>query len=454
MTILPEIERNLSAMESSFISAQPNLNIAVVELSGNINDTIMAKAVTLLQQRYPSLRRNTATANPPFRWVEIHKPASFRVVESSDWKLVAEEELKNALSLGTDTLLWRCTLVHQSHDPSSHVLLFMYDHAIGDGLSKAILTNTLLNYYVALSNGTDLKVESLPAHLGMLDHQRQNGVMINPKDVDALVENAKQHNKSWQSSLQSGRSSTNPHCNAPNSFFCVNGNAENLETLLTTSRKHEATVGITLLMAAAWSMAKLERMHNPQKNGTPFTVDMNLDVNERKRVHPSLGDDNVQLFISIFPLRIQVAEGDSFWHAVAKMRQHVKSKLPFTINYQAALEKLEEIGEPFWKADANFSSIGRSPFTDVYGDLKIKNMHHVGTKWCPFFGRFVFLSQSNSHLGYDLVYERSDQEQAKNIISMWSNLTEHAGYLDSQFTFNDFLHEKIQHSNEQFKKIA
>ena len=89
-------------------------------------------------------------------WVEINKPPPFRVTESEDWKLVAQEELRKYFKLGTQTHLWRATLVKLKNHPQSHVLLFMYDHAIADGMSKVILVNTLLNYYILLVKGEHL----------------------------------------------------------------------------------------------------------------------------------------------------------------------------------------------------------------------------------------------------------------------------------------------------------
>ena len=120
-----KVERELSALETSFIASQPNMNIAVTELTGEIDAEIMSKSVTLLMQRYPSFRRNTGSHIAPFRWVEINKSAPFRVIESEDWKLVAQEELRKHFKLGTQTHLWRATLVKLKKYPQSVFFVLM-----------------------------------------------------------------------------------------------------------------------------------------------------------------------------------------------------------------------------------------------------------------------------------------------------------------------------------------
>ncbi|MBF0206665.1 MAG: hypothetical protein HQK53_07225 [Oligoflexia bacterium] len=456
------VERKLSALESSFISSQPNMNIAAIEIEGNIDSEIMAQAITLLMQRYPSFRRNTDRKTAPFSWVEITQPAVFRTVESEDWKTVANNELRNHFTLGTNTHLWRSCLVKSPGNHLSNVLLFMYDHAIADGMSKVILLNTLLNCYVILSKGDHVTVNSLPAHLSVLESQlltpSNANCKKNSQELNALLKEVDDHNRTWRSSLRASNQANNPACDSEptsnyddtNGFLCVDGDAKNLEALIKCSKQNNTTVGCTLLAAAAWSMAKLERLHSQQhgqqivqqtngQDAPTFTIDINMDVNERHRVSPSLGDEHVQLFISMLPQKIHIRYTDSFWASSLRIREYVTNKLPSTVNYQLALEHLENIGAPYWKADANFSSMGRHPFPSKYGDLVIKKMHHVGSKWSPFFGRFVFLSQSVSAIGYDLVYEQCDHDIAKHIMSMWSSLSENAANLNSSYTFADFL---------------
>ena len=211
--------------------------------------------------------------------------------------------------------------------------------------------------------------------------------------------------------------------------------------MLDAARKYETTVGLVLLTSAAWAMAKLERLHRQKNKKEKFCVDINMDINERMRVAPTLGDEHIQLFISMIPLKFEVADEDSFWQSAVKIGEQVHRKISRSADYQMVLEHHDKIREPYWKADANFSSMGRNPFPSQYGNLDVQKMHHVGSKWSPFFGRFVFLSQSISSIGYDLVYEQRDHENAKHIISMWSNLAEVSGTLNAEYTFAEFLME-------------
>ena len=439
-----KVERELSALETSFIASQPNINIAVIEVSGKIDVETMSKSVTLLMQRYPSFRKNTSSNNAPFHWIEINKPPTFRVVESDSWKLVAEEELRNHFKLGTQTHLWRATLVKLTKNPQSHVLLFMYEHGIADGMSKVILVNTLLNYYTLLTKGEHLVVNSLPAHQSVLEYQRLNSSrVIRQEDVDLLIQEVTEQNKSWKSSLLSGLSAQSTPNNETNGFLCVDGNSYKLKQMITTARKYQTTVGLILLTSAVWAMAKLDRLHRKKEAKKKFCVDINMDINERMRVVPALGNEHIQLFISMIPLKLKVDDRDSFWQSAFKIGKQVHKKISISHNYQMVLEHQEKVGEPYWKADANFSSMGRNPFSSQYDNIEVKKMHHIGSKWSPFFGRFVFLSQSVSSIGYDLVYEQSDHENAKQIMSMWSSLTEMSGDLNEEYTFAEFLNMKV-----------
>ncbi len=187
-------------------------------------------------------------------------------------------------------------------------------------------------------------------------------------------------------------------------------------------------------------MAKLDRLSKPYgASDSGFSVNMNMDVNERNRVLPSLGSEHVQLFISMLPLKLTVRETDSFWSFSTQVYGQIQNLLKRTKQYQEVLARLDRNGEEYWKSDANFSAMGKYPFARQVGPLTLQRIHTTGTIWCPFFGRFIFLSRSVSEMTYDLVYEHDDFETANRLMNLWMGLSENAGQLDSQYTFGDFL---------------
>ncbi len=74
-----------------------------------------------------------------------------------------------------------------------------------------------------------------------------------------------------------------------------------------------------------------------------------------------------------------------------------------------------------------------------YNDLAVDGSGNIN--YCDYLKTGVQLLPSVvSTVGsYDLVYDPSDHEFAKYIMTMWSQLTEQAGYLNTDYTFTDFL---------------
>lgn len=443
------MDRKLSVMETIYIVSQPNYNAAVVEVNTRLDSFTFSSALNLLQKRYPSLRRNTHSSSPPFSWREVSCPPRFRIAIHDDWRPVVQEEFHHLTFFvgSSESLLWSSLLIQSPNRPMWSTFVIFYDHSIGDGMSKSIMTHTLMNYYCELKQGIEpSNTASLPALPSIFDHQlAANGssLKVDQAKVNSLVKQAEEHNRTWKTSLSAPYSGKNSNVNR---FVSLDGSAENLKLITERCHQHKTTVGCTLLLSAAWAMAKLERLKGiiPHVPGSKFKVNMNMDANERNRVSPPLGYEHVQLFISIFPIKVEVDDNDSFWEASAKLREMVMAILPDTIQYQAAWEKLEEKGERFWDADANFSSMGRNPFKSEFGadNLKVEKMHHVGTRWAPLFGRFLFLSQSVDSIGYDVVYEPQDEENATSLGSMWKGLMEESHKRSSSYTFEHYLKEK------------
>ena len=229
------VERELSELESCFISSQPNMAATAIEIAGEVVEKHLFEAVTLCLKRYPSLRRNTWTPERPYRWREVSQPLPWRVVESDEWRETAQQELDIPFQVGTNSYLWRCTWVKPKTYTGKSTLLVMSDHAITDGMSMMIYINTLFHYYAALSTGDTIHVESLPAHLSVLDYQRNEVVLPGESQiVESLYQDAKAHNANWVSSLARPRQGD---LKKANGFLCHVGNAEKLSQLVQTSRK-------------------------------------------------------------------------------------------------------------------------------------------------------------------------------------------------------------------------
>jgi len=435
--------RNLSALETAFILPQPNMGLTAIEILGKIDEKIFEKSVECLMERQPYFQKNISMTKESFHWKEVNQSMPFFVIESDDWESVAHAQLSNHFVLGSESYLWRIILVKIKNNPYSNVVLAMGEHVMLDGASIGIMINSLLNYYVVLSRGVQLNITPLPMTQSVLDYQRQDPkCKIDQRKVIHLLEEVEKHNHSWKPNVTLNYDDNTKSVQKNDEFLCAEGTPENLKRLLHRCKQERSSIGLATLTATAWAMAKLERLHAPQKNDSKFFLDINMDVNERRRVNPKLGNEHIQLFISMIPLRIEVQEKDCFWEVTRKIRSQMKSIVSITPNYQAVLENLLKNKKPYWKADANSSLMGKYPFSPQYGDLYIKKIHGIGTKWIPFFGRFVFLSRAVSSMTYDLVYDAQDHENAMKTMSIWKNLVEVSGSLENFYTFSDFLFKK------------
>lgn len=229
--------------------------------------------------------------------------------------------------------------------------------------------------------------------------------------------------------------------NKVNDFHYVLGNKENLNRLLSKCRDKQVSVGCVLFVASNWALARNEwlRMSSTKKS---IRINMNMDVNERNRLTPKLGHENIQLLISMLPWKQSISQSDFFWESVEALSSLLSERLCHTVAYQAFNEDCLKENKESWLTDANFSSVGKYPFSNQYGSLRVNHMHLVGSQWCPLFGRYVLLSNSVDAMSYSIVCHSGDSTHAREIVKDWAELVEGLADREGDLSMESYLHHQ------------
>ena len=180
--------------------------------------------------------------------------------------------------------------------------------------------------------------------------------------------------------------------------------------------------------------------------GGPLACSFDLDVNLRKR-YPGLdlGNDHVGLHIGMMQLALSITPTTTFWgfcHLVfSQLHRRLSDGEHFL--YHTANRVFDWGNEEYTARvarnhghanDLNFSNIGPYPFPPEYGaDTRVTRCYCVGSRWCPFFGGYVFLIHSLTELNYSFVYEVGNEVTATKLFAEITKLVECAATLPDDF---------------------
>ena len=424
--------RKLSLTENSFFNnGIDNTVLYSVDITGHITLDLLKKASILMMEVHPSLRRGIVQKETGNEFILAETPVQVTLVESDDWEKVARQDL--TYSFEPTGPHWRLTLVNDAKNPEKYVLLVAYHHAIGDGIGGMILIHELLSFYEKLVTKNTFQPkekEILPDILTLQESSRINSG-INKNIEDEL----NKHNAQLMSDLE--ESLTESH--QLNDFHCVLGSQDNLNRLISKCRDKEVSIGCVLFVASNWALARNEwlRMSSQKKS---IQINMNMDVNERNRLIPALGYENIQLLISMLPWKQNISQSDFFWESVDALSSSLSDRLCHTVDYQAFNEDRLRENKESWLTDANFSSVGKYPFLNQYGSIKVNHMHLVGSQWCPLFGRYVLLSNSVDAMSYSIVCYSGDTTHAREIVKDWAELVEGLADREGDFSMESYLY--------------
>ena len=150
--------RNLGYLEASF-QTESLVVVTVGEVQTTtraIPDEAIQRAVDMCTQRHPHLRMNIDRAASPLRWKPLpapHDRITVKFVPASNpdhWKQITDDEMNEEFAMGTDTPLWKVTVVRQ---PSVTHLLVAFHHCMGDGTSGLVLVHDILRFALVGGDG-------------------------------------------------------------------------------------------------------------------------------------------------------------------------------------------------------------------------------------------------------------------------------------------------------------
>jgi hypothetical protein len=426
------IARKLSLTEDGFFNNGTNNTVMYsVDIAGYIALDLLKKASILMMEVHPSLRRGIVQKETGNEFILAENPVQVTVVESDNWERVAKQDLTYSFE-PTDPH-WRLTLINDTGNPEKCVLLVAYHHAIGDGIGGMILIHELLSFYDKLATQNTFKLKEKEILPDILSLQESSQIKSDIDIEDELIK----HNSQLTSDLQENLANSNKL----NDFHYVLGNKENLNRLLSKCRDKQVSVGCVLFVASNWALARNEwlRMSSKKKS---IRINMNMDVNERNRLTPKLGHENIQLLISMLPWKQSISQSDFFWESVEALSSLLSERLCHTVVYQAFNEDCLKENKESWLTDANFSSVGKYPFSNQYGSLRVNHMHLVGSQWCPLFGRYVLLSNSVDAMSYSIVCHSGDSTHAKEIVKDWAELVEGLAVREGDLSMESYLHHQ------------
>lgn len=479
-------ERKLGYFES-YAATIPSCVVSMVAVlsssssnkaaEGRLTDEAIRRGVEYIANRHPHLRCTLYRTDDDELNLRLNEPAVSKLdqshleiiaVESDDgWKDIVHKESNTGFNLGASIPYWRVVFIR---GPESDVLLVKYHHCIADGTSGWILINDLLTAATSSANANTAsnnedKVHELPMLPSVDKMCFPSGRSAEDEEyVERALITLRKKRSDWYPRLEY---SPEPSAGNVHSILYRDGTIEGLDRLLDKCRSRGVTVGSVLGAATYFAVAKMNDAKNPENNnqeeddddrtGKEFRFDFDMDVNLRKRLPKSLGNDHVGAYIGMMSFNLSLTPSTTFWDFVQTMRDAIETGLNEKqhFHYLEVNRRLDEqieespLEDKAWKLDdghaqdMNFSNIGRYPFSPVYGNITVDKIYCVGGGWCPTFGAYVFLIPSVTSLNFSLVYESAklNDAVANDFFDSVCSLVERSPNLSESFTLEDYMSE-------------
>lgn len=467
-------EAYAASVPSCVVSMVAVLSSSTRDQANRLKDAAICRGVTHIANRHPHLRSTLAHDADGDLCLHLQQKASSSedsisshleivTVSSADgWQDIVHTESNTGFDLEGSAPLWKVVFIRgPSSSGCGDVLLIKYHHAIGDGTSGYILINDFLASATATNSATVEKEEVLQMLPSVDDMCFPNGrTAEDEKYVQESLLTLRKKRNDWYPRL---KYSPEPPGGNAHSILYRDGTEDGLKKLLETCRSKGVTIGAVLAAATYFVVAKLNNCKDPDgsrestgEDDNSFHFDFDMDVNLRKRLPKSLGNDHVGAFIGMMSFNLSLESSTKFWDFVQSMYHSIGDALDekqhfHYLEVNKRLDKMIEekpLGNRAWKSndghaqDMNFSNVGRYPFSPDYGAVSVEKIYCVGGGWCPTFGAYVFLIPSVRCLNFSLVYEsdaKLNDTIANEFFDSVCDLVESTPSVDESFTLGDYL---------------
>jgi hypothetical protein len=405
--------------------------VIIADVSGPLLFEDVKNASYMLAKRHPMLRTDISQDNE--HWVPLSldqvqgqlKIRNITTLDANEWQQLAMEYCNTPIEKKQGKPFWHVTFIKYENEQK---ILITYDHSISDGIGGKLMIRDLLQFCDRIRNeGLTIEdVESLPM-LNDLTH------LVFPHVTEEIKEAAQKK----ASQIMQTRLKTVPLIPFEISEGKRRNNAiffegKNFAMIKQAAKERSLTVGNILLAATYFEIAKI---YFAQHNESSIRIPIDLDVNMRPRVIPSLDNEHVACLMEMIQLDVLITRQTGFWQLCseinAKMNQLLEEKDPHITVLANELVPMDQEYENHLErnqgrfSDVNLSNMGL--FTpNVIGAFTVNKLFTVSTH-CPEGWNFMFFIHCVNNLCYSFEYEETllKRETVHQIGINIINLIEH-----------------------------
>jgi len=306
-------------------------------MRGLLDVGILERALSEIIRRHEVLRTNVRTADGrPVAHVRDGVDGHCTVVElpgldqaGRDVEIArrSSEDARRPFDLANDRLM-RTTLLR--FDPHDHAMLVNMHHIVSDGWSLGVIVKELLTLYTAMAAGQPSPLPELPIQYG--DFARWQREWLSGPQLDPQIAFWREHLSGAPALLALPTDRPRP---AVQTFrghthqFTIDG--RRLDAIRTLSRRHDASLFMTLCAACAAVMWRYSRQDD-------FVIGTPVANRVRKELEPLVG-----FFVNTLAMRMDLSGDPSASDLMARVR---RSALGAFGNQDVPFERLVEELQP------------------------------------------------------------------------------------------------------------
>lgn len=282
--------------------------LSAARLEGYLNYDRIVEALRMLFNQHPLLRATLGESNyrPYFIINNCFEniPITF-IPLTHDWLSAFPNALKEKFI--TDRYLWRA-IIQSSEDQQNHVLIFIFHHAISDGLSAV----TFIKQFLSKINQYSIPSKPLPL-LPSIEEQ------LNVQQGWNAFIDTKKKLQQFSSSPWEYEKFVRPTERVTQCIY-RELSEQQLSNLYQKAKNHHVTLN-SILNAAALCATQFVK-------GSEFNTFLHTPINLRPYCQPPLTDEHIGCYISMVTTEHQLTLTDCIWELAKDYQTQLKASIP------------------------------------------------------------------------------------------------------------------------------
>ncbi|MEM7725186.1 MAG: condensation domain-containing protein [Cyanobacteria bacterium P01_A01_bin.45] len=394
---LSQIEQAMEILNDQATS----LNIIIISrISGFINPSIFTKAISLAQIRHPRLNNRIVRIDNNLHFVNGNIENSTINLPINIVETVNFEELQNIVlqesnqKIESDKYLARFTLIKSENNLDKNYLITTIHHAIADGLSSINLHSDIFTYYDKITLSEDISsIESLdvlPSVVELIPNLFVNN------SFTKFINYSKSYSKSALFTVKLklkeilhqpkslGAKKHVPIESRRTGVICRQLESDLTQKIINSCRQQNTTVNSALNAAILKAVAEKINSDLNIKGRNSIRLSCQTYVDLRKRLKPSIANENLGILTSFINLFYTIKTQAPFWNLAKDIKKNLdffsnRNDIYYPILMSKIIAKYYLSNPKEIPVSIVMTNVGKVNIPENYGSLKLEEISFIPT---------------------------------------------------------------------------